>query len=576
MRGSRVFRLFFLLSAFCLLPSLLFGAPTAVKRLDNGLTIVFKENHSAPVVAVRVYVKTGSMLEGKYAGAGISHVLEHLVHGAATPKRTEEEGRKLLESIGNNSNAFTSKEMTCFFINTASRYFDTALDLLSDWVGSATFPQADFDREMAVVQRELEKDRVEPQWALYDMFDRLMFQVHPCGLPTIGYLDILQGIKRDEIIAYYHRTYAPGNMIVAVAGDVTPDEAVKKIASCFGKIPGRPLLVEALPQEPPQLAPRDQVKEMDVNIAYMHMGWRSAPISSPDMYPLDLLSNILTNGDSSRLVRIIKDEKQLVHGITSYSFTPDYDGGQFVISCTLDPDRIEETRKAVLEQIEAVKRRPVTSEELAKAKRQKVAENVFGRQTAEDQASDTGANMLYTSDPDFSDLYVANIQKVTAGQIREAAQRYFTDDALCVAVVRPKAAATAKAAAPEEAAKPRAEKIVLPNGMRVILRRAPSVPLVAMQAYWLAGVRFENEKNNGISRFTAEMMLKGTKRRTAQQIAEIFDSMGGDIGVASGNNAMYLTSTVLKENFQTALDVPAGGGREDAPEPARGDPRAGR
>jgi len=181
--GSSRFRprhILFLLSAFWLLPSILFAAPTQVRQLDNGLTIVFKENHSAPVVAVRVYVKTGSMLEGKYAGAGISHVLEHLVHGAATPKRTEAEGRQLLESIGNNSNAYTTKEHTCFYINTASRYFDTALDLLSDWVGNASFPQADFDREMAVVQRELEK--------LRDGGRRVDFMEQP--FPAVIYRDV--------------------------------------------------------------------------------------------------------------------------------------------------------------------------------------------------------------------------------------------------------------------------------------------------------------------------------------------------------------------------------------------------
>lgn len=545
-----------LVAIFWLVPSA-FASSSEIRRLDNGLTVVVKENHSAPVVAVRVYVKTGSMLEGKYAGAGISHLLEHLVHGAATAKRSEAEGRQLLESIGNNSNAYTTKDHTCYYINTASRYFDIALDLLSDWLGHATFPQGDFDREWAVVQRELEKNRVEPRWVLQDTFDRLMFQVHPCGLPTIGYLDILRSLTREEIVAYYRRTYVPGNMIVAVAGDVATDVAIQKVAAAFGPIKAAPLPMEALPPEPPQLAPRRQVKEMDVKIAYMSMGFRTVPLTHPDMYPLDLASNILSSGDSSRLVRVVKDEKLLVHSIASYSFTPSYDGGQFVIMCTLDPPKIEEAQKAILEELNMLKTKLVSEEELAKAKRQKIAENVFARQTAEDQASDIGTNMLCALDPDFSDKYVAQIQKVTAEQIRAAACKYFTDNALCVAIVRPKTPPTQSAATTTDLTEGKPIRVVLPNGLRLILKRSTAAPIVALQSYWLAGVRFENEKNNGISRFTAEMLIKGTKTRTAQQIAETFDAMGGDLNASSGYNAMYLTATVLKENFQTALDLMA-------------------
>ncbi len=542
-----------LLLLACGLPSL--ARATEVRRLDNGLTLVFKENRSAPVVAVRVYVKTGSMLEGKYAGAGISHVLEHLVHGATTPKRTEEESRRLLESIGNNSNAYTTKEHTCYYINTASRYLDIALDLLSDWLGNAVFPQNEFDREIEVVQRELEKGQVEPRRVLHMTYDRLMFQNHPCGLPTIGYLDILRGITRDEIVAYYHRTYAPGNMVVAVAGDVSADEAARKVADAFGKIKGRPLLVESLPPEPPQLVPRRQAKEMDVQIAYVMMGFRTVPISSPDMYPLDVASHILSNGDSSRLVRVIKDEKQLVHSIVSYSYTPEYDGGQFVISYRLDADKLDAAEKAILAELDALKKDLVTTEELAKAKRQKAAENVFGRQTAEDQAGDIAMSLLSTADPDFSDVYVSQIQKVTREQIRAAAQKYFDPNSLCVSVVRPRTQTAAAAQKPAAVEQARPLRTVLPNGLRVIAKRAAAAPMVSLQAYWLAGVRFEDEKNNGVSRFTAEVMVKGAKTRSAQQIAETFDAMGGDLASSSGNNAMYATATVLKDDLPTALDL---------------------
>lgn len=555
MRRSSALALFWVLSASLLLAQ---DAQVLQKTLDSGLTILVKENHIAPVVSLRVYVRTGSIYEGEYVGAGISHILEHLVHGGTTKKRTEKESRDLLDSIGNSTNAHTTTDHTAYYINTTKEYFDIANGLLSDWMMNCTIPQAEFDREFQVVQREIEKGQGEPYRVFYEAAISIMFQVHPCRVPTIGYLPVVRKLTRDDVYNYYRRAYVPNNMVVVAVGDFNGAEAMEKIAKAYAGFEPQRLPPVTLPEEPPQLGKRYVEKEINVKVAYLGMGWRTVMLSHPDLYPLDVMSYILSNGDSSRLVKRIKDERQLVHSISTYSYTPGtYDAGRFAVVCQLDAEKLDAAQKAVAEDIYRLREDLVTDEELAKAKRQKVADEIFAKQTAESEAEDIGGNMLSAFDPEFTKTYLAGIQKVTKEQIREVARRYFSDDKLCVAVVRPPRPAEARGPAGTAKDVTAVKKVVLPNGLRVLLKRNPNVPIVSMQAYAMGGVRLETAENNGVCLLTSALLVKGTQTRSADDIAKTFDSIGGSIDATSGNNSFYCTVSVLKEDFKTGLDVMA-------------------
>jgi len=552
MRGAAKFSLLFLLLFWnAELPA----SDILLETLPNGLTVCVKENHSAPVVSIRVYVKTGSIYEGEYLGVGISHLLEHLVHGGTTTKRTEDESRRLLQSIGNASNAATSWDYTCYFISTMKDYFDIANDLLADWIQNCRITKKEFERELGVVQREIEKGEGEPTRKLMQLFAGTMFQVHPCRYPVIGYKELLSKVTRQEVIDYYHKMYAPNNVIVVAVGDFDAREVLRKIKEKYINFPRRRCVVPVLPEEPPQLGERYAEIEMDVKSAYMMLGFRTVPISHPDLYPLDVMSYILSRGESSRLVKTIKNDKQLVHSIASWSFTPRYDGGMFVVQCLLDEDKLEPAREAILQELYKLRTKPVTKEELEKAKRQKVADDIFSRQTVEDEAADIGMNLLTTGNPDFSRIYLENIKKVTAEQIMNAARKYFREDRLCVAVVRPRKKVAAARKKVKETPKTTARKFVLPNGLRLIAKYNPTAPIVVMQAYFLGGVRFENKSNNGVFRLMSSLLVKGTKTRTADDIAREFDRMGGSISSSSGRNTFFCTATVMKEDFPKAFDI---------------------
>ncbi|MDD4891870.1 MAG: pitrilysin family protein, partial [Phycisphaerae bacterium] len=187
-----------------------------ISRLDSGLTVIVKRYAAAPVVSVRMHVKAGSIWEDRYAGAGISHLFEHLLHGGATPGRSQEQSEKLLNEMGASSNAYTSYDSTVYFIDVPSRHANQAINLLADWVTRPTFPQADVNRELGVVQRELERGEQEADDQLWQKMDETRYLVHPARFPVIGQQAALARLTRQDILGYYKLMYVPSNIVVAV------------------------------------------------------------------------------------------------------------------------------------------------------------------------------------------------------------------------------------------------------------------------------------------------------------------------------------------------------------------------
>ena len=405
--------------------------------LENGLTVLIEENHANPVVSVEVFVRTGSMYEQEYLGSGLSHFFEHLIHSGTTSTRSEEESHRLLEAIGNNSNAYTTVDHTAYYINTTTEHWHTAVDLLADWMLHSSMTPEEFEREKGVVQRELEQNLDNPEQMLAQTAMETRFQVHPARYPVIGYKELVQQVSRDDLVRYYQRMYTPNNMLLVVVGDVQTPSALEHIRATFGQGQRRPLPAISLPEEPPQLGKRTVVKEMGVSQALLHLSFRTVAVTHPHLYPLDILAYILANGNSARLVRSIQEEQQLVYAIQASSYTPAYAAGTMTVSAELTPDSLAAAEESILQESYRLREELVSPQELAKAKKQKLADYVFERQTVEQRAHALGLDMLSTYDPNFSETYVRNIQQVTAEDVREVARLYLRQETLVQVVVRP-------------------------------------------------------------------------------------------------------------------------------------------
>ncbi|HTL29554.1 MAG TPA: pitrilysin family protein, partial [Tepidisphaeraceae bacterium] len=297
-------------------------ADEIVSVLQNGATVIVKRV-SSPVVAVRAYAATGGAFEGRWLGGGLSHLLEHLVAGGSDARRTEAENRDLLQKMGNNSNAYTTYDHTAFFVNTTPPHMEEAVDLVTGWMLGAKITPAEYRREYEVVQRELEKDKGEPDRVFDELAQMNRYRETTARVPVIGYQEVIQGLSRDDVYEYYKLAYQPSNLVFVVTGDLAPEKMLQTVQrNVRDAKPGRVFLHE-VPPEPRVDAPRTMVATFPkLGEAKLRLAYPTVSLHHPDLYALDLLATILASSESSIFVEELRDRQQLVQAIGASSDTP--------------------------------------------------------------------------------------------------------------------------------------------------------------------------------------------------------------------------------------------------------------
>jgi zinc protease len=532
------------------------GLDVEHRLLPNGLQVYVAENHNAPVFTMRAYVKAGSIYEDEYLGHGISHFCEHLVSGGTTHKRPEADTEQILRAIGGASNAYTTSDHTCYYISTSVTYMDSVIDLISDWVLNCAITEEEYNRERGVILREITMGMDEPGRRIGKLYNGSMFVEHPEHFPTIGYKELFERITHDDLVKYYERMYVPANIHVVAVGDFDVQEVLGKIDAAFSEYPYEPPPSIYLPTDPKQMGMRHVEDDMDVDLTYMTLGFRTVMIGHEDVYPLHVLARILGDGRSSRLYSKVKDELGLVHTINTSSYNPEYDAADFTVHVTCDYDRAAEAREAILDVIYGLKKTHVTRPEIEKAKTQILSDEAFGFQDIQDQAATIGVDVLRSGNPDYTEYYLRRIREVTRDDIRRVVDKYFCDDALTIAVLKPTGAIIAQAQGEKESVETSdVTKMVLENGITLLLKEDRNVPLVHMRAYFRGGSSLETEANNGAFNLMARMLRRGTRRRSAEAIAKEVDAMGGQLYSSSGEDFFSCNMDVLSENFDSGLTL---------------------
>jgi zinc protease len=524
--------------------------------LDNGLTVIVQENHVAPVATVRCYVNnTGSAFEGEYLGAGISHVLEHVVAGGSTTKRSEAEIERIIDTFGGATNAFTSTDLTAYFINCPARNVMEAIELLADSMQFCAFHPEEFERELSVIRQELADGEVNRRRVQWNLLNQTLYTVHPIRHPVIGYLDVLNRTTNEAIIDFYRQRYVPNNQVFVVVGAVETRAVLDHVAALWAQTPRGHETMISLPGEPAQLSPRQAIREMDGTGYDLVLAWPTVDLSHPDLYALDVAAYILAEGESSRLARRLKYDKPLVLSVGSASYTPHFAPGFFAVFASAQAGTWQETKDEIQLAVYRLRDELVSPEELDKAKKQKAAELVFGSQTVEQAADSLGRNFLATGDPLFDKHYVAAIQEVTAEQVRDVARRYFVPERFNRVLIAPPGGAPQPDADATAGDEGEVRLIRLDNGLRVLVKPHTHLPMVNIQAFTLGASLVDTPQTAGRAALVATMLDKGTAARTAQQIAEYFDSIGGQLTMRAGRNTIYGSATVLRDDFEQALEV---------------------
>lgn len=533
------------------------AVPPGVKlvALENGLTLILREDHSAPVVSAQAWCRAGSIDEGRWLGAGLSHVLEHMLFKGTTTRaagRIDQE----VQDAGGYMNAYTSFDRTVYWINVPNTGATVAIDVLCDIMQNASMPEDEMAKEKQVILREMDMSHDDPGQRSARRLFETAYTKSPYRYPIIGYPDIYNEVQREDVAAYYREKYAPNNLFFVVTGDFQAADIQSQIQKAFARSKARPMPPSVLPEEPPQTAPREILEESAIELGHLHYGWHVPGIRHPDVAVLDVLSTLLGGGRSSRLYQQVREAKGLVNAVEAWLYSPG-STGLFGVSAIVDADKFEPARQAMLEELDRMKEILVAPEELAKAVKQFIAGNLSTQKTMQGQAQDLGGNWMAAHDLNFSARYLEAVRKVTAEDLQRVARTYLGRENRTLYALLPTGATPQTDSQATVAADHPIEKVTLPNGLTLLFKEDHRLPFVEFRALFKGGVLAETPDNNGGTLLMSKMLLQGTTSRSAERIASEIESLGGHLDSYSANNSLGVNAEVLSDDFETGLELMA-------------------
>ncbi len=412
-------------------------APVLAVTLDNGLRVLLLEDHRSPIVSLQLWYRVGSRNEARGA-TGIAHFLEHLMF-RGTPTNPPGAYARIVERNGGQDNAFTSQDVTSYYVDIAADRLDLMLALEADRMHNLTLDPKIVDSEREVVTEE-RRTRTEddPGGALGEEVSALAFRAHPYGQPIVGWAVDLKRITREEIQAFYKTYYAPDNALLVAAGDFKAEAVLAKIKQVFGPIPRGPEPPKVLAVEPEQNGERRLLVQRPAELPIVYIGYPVPNQQSPDAAALDVLSVVLSGGRSSRLYRHLVYERQLaLEAGGDYSYFS-FDPNLFWFYATPLPGQTPETlEKELLGEMERLKKEPVGDDELKRAKNQIEAGFVFQDDSVHKRAA-LLARFELVGGFALKDQYLDKVRAVSAADLQRVAQRYFTPEKKNVGILMPK------------------------------------------------------------------------------------------------------------------------------------------
>src|SRR6185436_1839095 len=278
---------------------------TKLTTLDNGLVLIVREDKSAPVVSVQAWCKAGSIDEGKWLGSGMSHMLEHMLFKGTSTRgagRIDQE----VQDVGGYMNAYTSFDRTVYWINAPNTGATVAVDILCDIMQHATLPLEEVEKEKQVILREMDMNQDDPSRRASRRLFETAYTKSPYRFTVIGYPDIYNELKHEDVLAYYREKYIPNNMFFVVVGDMQSDQVIQQITEAFAAAKARPMPATVLPQEPKQTAPREIIEEAPIELGHFHFSWHIPDVRHADTPALEVLTTLLGSGRSSRLYQEVR------------------------------------------------------------------------------------------------------------------------------------------------------------------------------------------------------------------------------------------------------------------------------
>jgi len=422
------------------------------KQLENGLTVLVRENHAAPLVTADLWIRCGSADEPLRL-AGVSHFLEHMIFKGSERFRVGEFDRRV-ENMGGILNAATSQDYTHYYVNVPSRFFPEALADLADVVTHATLDPVEFEKERNVILEEIRRKQDNPMGYLYERVFEETFREGVYKRPVLGYPETVGILTRDQMQEYHGAHYRPEAMTMVVVGDVATSAVIAEVE-------GQLAAYDPPPRSSPPVAPEASDNEYqwgvrrvyprDVREAYLMMVFPSAGLGrgaeDPDIFGLEMASHILGGGRASRLWRAIREEQRLVSSISVHDFSLRRKS-LLVVAATLEPDNIQPAIEAIRQEIDAFTRKGPTPDEMERARKSITNQYLFQTETNAGQGTTLGYFQTLTGDAEFADRFLKAIAEIRPGEVRHSARRYLDNERSNVLLVVPESAGIDPASIP--------------------------------------------------------------------------------------------------------------------------------
>ena len=574
-------------------------ADTYKKVLDNGLTILLRESHRAPVVELQIWANVGSADE-RPGEEGLAHFHEHMLF-KGTDRRKVGDVAGDIEGLGGHINAYTSFDSTVYHATLPSDSWRDGLDVLTDAVRNSIFDEAEIEREREVVLEEIRRSEDTPGHVLGDLSFNACYPDHPYGLPILGPADNVANFDRDQVRRFFERWYTPDNLIVVGVGDFDSEEVSREVERLFADAERG----AAERVRPDASAP----KSLEVALLRrpfeghrLDLSWPAACFRDRDACYLDLLAYVLGECESSRLVRRVREDEGLVDRIDAGAYTP-LDRGLFSVGFETNGERMLTATRRIAEEVEMLRREPVSEAEIERARINFLASEQFDRESVSGLASKLGSFEVIGGGWNREAEMIDTIRRATPADLHRVAQRYLAPEALTVAALIPESsdpdldedALRGAVQAGIEAAAARVIHAVqdervnppstgdgmrrfdgaplfgaarpslhgsgerydarLENGLELHVLRRPEVPVAAVRLAFLGGLLSEDASTSGITRFLNAMWTRGTETRTAAEFARDVEGLAAEIDGFSGRNSVGLSLDCLSESLEPALEL---------------------
>ncbi len=571
----------FLFSLFCL-PTLAMASSTGVEDmiseidipyqrfvLENGLTLIVHEDHKVPIVAVNVWYHVGSKDESP-GRSGFAHLFEHLMFNGS--EHFDNDYFQALERVGaTDLNGTTSNDRTNYFQNVPSSALDLASWMESDRMGHllGAITQEKLDEQRGVVQNEKRQGENRPYGVAYELIVKNTYPAgHPYSWTVIGSMEDLNAAKLDDVREWFRSYYGPNNAVIAIAGDVDAQTALSTVKRYFGNIPAGPPVARQKVWVAKMTGTHRQTVQDHVPQARIEKVWNIPEWGSADADYLSLVGSVLASGKTSRLYKRLVYDDQIATDVSAFADLLEI-GGQFRIRATARPgEELARVEAAIDQELERFLEQGPTERELQRVQTQFMSRFIRGIERVGGfggKSDILASNEVYGGRPDY---YKTTLQRVGSAQpsdLTGAARRWLSDGVYILEVhpfpdLKTTGTEVDRSKLPQPGIPPQPDfpelrRTTLANGLKVIVSRRSSVPLINFNLLVDAGYAADRDSVPGVASLAMDMLDEGTSKRSALEISEELANLGARLRTGSNLDHSSVSLSVLKSELDSSLEL---------------------